>query len=77
MNKFLTTVGYLAGRGKKALAALVGAIAAVGGIAVIAPNLPPQLQASITGVVAILAVLCGPANNPKSSAGEKQEGESQ
>jgi hypothetical protein len=67
MNKILATVGYLAGRGKKAIAAVVGAVIGVGGIAVIAPGLPPQLQASITGVMAMLAVLCGPANNPKAN----------
>jgi hypothetical protein len=67
MNKFLGAVGYLAGRGKKAIAAVVGAIAGVGGIAVIAPGLSPQWQATITGACAVLGVLCGPANNAKAT----------
>jgi ABC-type xylose transport system permease subunit len=77
MNKVISTVGYLACRGKKALAAVVGAIIAVGGIAILAPDLPAPWQRTITGVIAVLAVLCGPANAPKSTTGEQQEGEPQ
>lgn len=74
MNKFLSAVAYLASRGKKALAAIVGAIVGAGGVEILAPDLPGPWQRTITGAVAILAVLFGPANAPKST-GEQQEGE--
>lgn len=77
MHKILSTLAYLAARGKKAIAAVVGAVAGAGGIAVFAPSLPPQAQVTITAVFTVLAVLCGPANAPKTTTVEKQEGTSQ
>ncbi len=57
------------GRIRKAIAGIVGAIIGVGGVAVLLSNLPPQWQTVITGVVTILAVLVGPANDPKPQIG--------
>lgn len=65
MSRFLARLGDYAARGKKFLAGLVGAVAAVGGIAVIAPDLPGPWQRAVTGAVTVLAVLLGPANKPK------------
>ncbi len=65
MNGLLARLGYLAGRGKKVLAGLAGAIVAAGGIAVVAPGLPGQWQAVITGLVTIASVWSAPQNTPK------------
>lgn len=58
MNKFLALVPQF----KKGLAALVAAIVAAGGIAVLFPHLTGGLAATITGVVSLLAVVFAPKN---------------
>lgn len=58
MRRFLARLGDYAARGKRFLAGLVGA---VGGIAVMSPDLPGPWQRVVTGAVTVLAVLLGPA----------------
>jgi hypothetical protein len=61
----VSRLAYLAARGRKALAGIVGAVLGVGGVAVIAPGLSAQWQATIAAALSIAAVWCSPDNAPK------------
>ena len=52
------------GRVRKFLAGIVGALLGVGVVALV-PGIDPGLAATITGGLSSLAVVLGPANDPK------------
>lgn len=56
---------------RKAVASVVAALIAVGGISVVLPGLPAGVAATITGIVTFLAVLLGPKNEDPEAPAEE------